>query len=40
MMYGLGILTQYEQTGTAPCTLAEFDAHLREITIEWTNQED
>jgi hypothetical protein len=20
--------------------LAEFDAHLREITIEWTNQED
>ena len=41
MVYGLQILTQYEQTGEAPCTLEEFDAHLREITIEWTyNQED
>jgi hypothetical protein len=40
MVYGLQVLTQYEQTGEAPCTLAEFDAHLREITIEWTNQED
>lgn len=36
MMYGLGILTQYEQTGTAPCTLKEFKDRLHAIKIEWT----
>lgn len=35
MVYGLQVLTDYQQTGEAPCTLAEFDAHLRQITIEW-----
>lgn len=36
MVYGLEILTQYQQTGTAPCTLEEFVDRLHAITIEWT----
>ena len=39
MVYGLQVLTQYEQSGEAPCTLEEFAEELRKIEIHWTFQQ-
>ena len=39
MVYGLQVLTQYEQSGEPPCTLDEFAEGLRKIEIDWTSQQ-
>lgn len=39
MVYGLQVLTQYEQSGEAPCTIEEFAEELRKIEIHWTFQQ-
>lgn len=35
MLFGLGVLRQYEESGVAPMTLAEFEARLAAIPCEW-----
>lgn len=38
MVYALEVLNRYAATGEAPCTLAEFDAALRQIRCEWSEE--
>lgn len=36
MIYGLSIFNQYQEAGTAPCTLDEFIDGLHKIECHWT----
>lgn len=38
MLFGLGVLQQYEESGVAPMSLADFEARLAAIPCEWEDE--